>query len=184
MTSLSCCCDLLRLGNVGRCHFTQALVDEHTRLVFNPLLHTQPVQLITDLNPNNMIYFACTLLLWIWNIKKIFAVFYEQRCIWLLQCTINFVAFWIKYLQFYYQQMNKPSHCVTDGYPLFIILNIILNIKSVHTATASSLRTLTCLIVGISHSAEERRQVWRCVTMISAKRRNNRLESLRRHCVI
>jgi len=41
---------------------------------------------------------------------------------------ISFVVFCIKYLQVYYKQiisfeMNIPSHCATDGYLTFIILN-------------------------------------------------------------
>ena len=41
---------------------------------------------------------SCRGLYWNWNIKyKEFAIFYEQRCIWPLQCMINFVVFWIKY---------------------------------------------------------------------------------------
>ena len=50
---------------------------------------------ITRFLPRVMVHYSCT----IGTLKyKIFAVFYELQCIRPLQCMINFVVFWIKYV--------------------------------------------------------------------------------------
>ena len=72
-----------------------------------------------------MVHYSCTIATLNW---KLYAVFYEQRCLWPLQCMINFAVFCIESLQFYYKHIirsekNKPSPCATDGYLTLIIIN-------------------------------------------------------------